>query len=85
MKATFEIDQDLYRAVKVEAALSDRSVRDVLEEALRSWLEQAEETEDRASAAAALAEYQRDGGAAAEAWFGRIAAETKSTYGSDQD
>ena len=85
MKATFEIDQDLYRAVKVEAARSDRSVRDVLEEALRSWLEQAEETEDRASAAAALAEYQRDGGAAAEAWFGRIAAETKSTYGSDQD
>jgi plasmid stability protein len=83
MKATFDIDQELYRAVKVEAARSDRSVRDVIEEALRAWLEGAEEAEDRASAADALAEYRRDGGAAAEAWFGQIAAETRTTYGSD--
>jgi plasmid stability protein len=83
MKATFDIDQELYRAVKVEAARADRSVRDVIEEALRAWLEGAEEAEDRASAADALAEYRRDGGAAAEAWFGQIAAETRTTYGSD--
>jgi plasmid stability protein len=83
MKATFELDPDLYRAVKVEAARADRSVRDVVEEALEAWLAGAEEAEDRASTAAALEEYARDGGASAEAWFARAAAETKATYGSD--
>jgi len=83
MKATFDIDPDLYRAVKVEAARSDRSVREVIEEALEAWLRHAEEAEDRASADAALAEYGRDGGEAAEAFFGRIAAETKAAYGRD--
>ena len=84
MKATFEIDAELYRAVKVEAARSDRSVRDVIEEALEAWLARAEEIEDRQSAEAAIAEYRRDGGEAAESWFERQAAETKATYGSDQ-
>ena len=83
MKATFDIDQELYRAIKVEAARSDRSVRDVVEEALGAWLARAEELEDRASATDALDEYRRDGGEAAEAWFGRLAAETKAEYGSD--
>lgn len=84
VKATFDIDQDLYRAVKVEAARSDRSVREVVEEALEAWLARAEEVEDRESAAAALEEYQRDGGESAEAWFGRVAAEAKATYGSGE-
>ncbi len=83
MKVTLDIDDALYRAVKVEAARSDRSVRDIAEEALTTWLEAAEEAEDRASAEAALAEYRRDGGAAAEAWFARLAAETKATYGGE--
>ena len=83
MKATFDIDQELYRAVKVEAARSDRSVREVVEEALRAWLERAEDAEDLESAEAALAEYRRDGGASAEAYFGRLAAETKAAYGTD--
>ncbi|MEA2673352.1 MAG: ParG [Chloroflexota bacterium] len=81
MKATFDVDDDLYRAVKVEAARSDRSVRDIVEEALEQWLTRAEEAEDRASAAIALEEYQRDGGAAADDWFARKAAETNATYG----
>lgn len=84
MKATFEIDQDLYRAIKVEAARSERSVREVVEEALEAWLARAEEAEDRASAAAALIEYQRDGGTAAEAWFAERAAETRATYAPDE-
>ena len=46
MKATFDLDDDLYRAVKVEAARSDRSVREVVEEALETWLARAEEAED---------------------------------------
>jgi plasmid stability protein len=81
MKATFDLDSDLYRAVRVEAARADRSVREVVEEALEAWLARAEEVEDRESARAALAEYERDGGASAEAWFGALAAETKATYG----
>jgi plasmid stability protein len=81
MKATFDLDTDLYRAVRVEAARSDRSVREVVEEALEAWLARAEEIEDRESATAALAEYERDGGESAEAWFGKLAAETKATYG----
>lgn len=83
MKATFDIDQDLYRAVKVEAARSDRSVREVVEEALEAWLARTEDLEDRESAAAALDEYRRDGGESAEAWFGRVAAETEAAYGGD--
>lgn len=84
MKATFDLDVEIYRAVKVEAARSDRSVRDVVQEALGAWLEHAEEIEDRESAAAALEEYKRDGGESAERWFERQAAETRATYGSDQ-
>lgn len=80
MKATFELDQDLYRALKVEAARADRSVREIVEEALEAWLARAEEAEDRDSAQAALDEYARDGGTSAESWFATAAAETKATY-----
>ena len=81
MKVTIDIDPDLYRAVKVEAARTDRSVREIVDEALGLWLDAAETEEDRASAEAALDEYRRDGGEAAEAFFGSLAAETKATYG----
>ena len=84
MKVTVDLDDDLYRAVKVEAARSDRSVRAILDEAIESWLAAAEEREDRDSAAAALAEYRRDGGTAAEDVFGTMAAETRATYGTDE-
>lgn len=81
MKVTIDLDTDLYRAVKVEAARTDRSVRDIVDEALETWLEAAEAREDRESAEAALAEYRRDGGEAAASFFGSLAAETKATYG----
>ncbi len=81
MKVTLDVDADLYRAAKVEAARADRTVREIVEEALEAWLSAAEEAEDRESAAAALEEYRRDGGESAEAWFGRQAAETRATYG----
>jgi plasmid stability protein len=83
VKATFQLDADLYRAVKVEAARADRSVRDVVEEALEAWLARAEDLEDRASAEAALKEYRRDGGTSADAWFKHMAAETKAAYRSE--
>jgi predicted transcriptional regulator len=85
MKVTIELGDELYRAVKVEAARSDRSVREIAEEALEAWLAAAEEAEDRASAEDALVEYRREGGVAAEEWFGSLAAETRATYGVDPD
>ena len=84
MKVTIDLDADRYRAIKVEAARTDRSVRDVVDEALEAWLETNETREDLASAQEALAEYRRDGGTAADAFFGRLAAETRSTYGQDE-
>jgi plasmid stability protein len=81
MKVTIDLDADVYRAVKVEAARTDRSIRDIVDEALEAWLEAEEAREDRGSADAALDEYRRDGGVAAEAFFGSLAAETRATYG----
>jgi plasmid stability protein len=84
MKVTIDLDTDIYRAVKVEAARTDRSVRDVVDEALAAWLEAVEDAEDKASASSALEEYRRDGGEAAEAFLGSLAAETKAAYGTDE-
>jgi len=84
VKVTIDLDPDLYRAIKVEAARSDRSVREVVDAALTAWLERLEDDEDRASAAEALEEYRRDGGEAAEAFLGRLAAEARATYSSDE-
>jgi plasmid stability protein len=85
MKVTIDLTAELYRAVKVEAARSDRSVRDIVDEALEAWLDAAETREDRASAEAALAEYRRDGGEVAESFFGSLAAETQARYGPDEE
>ena len=82
MKVTFDLDPDLYRTLKVEAARADRSVRDVVTDAITAWLERLEDEEDRASAASALEEYRRDGGLAAVEFFERAAAETRAEYGS---
>ena len=82
MKVTFDIDPDLYRSIKVEAARTDRNIRDVVAEALAGWLEQREDNEDRASAADALAEYEREGGTAAADFFEHLAAEARAEYGS---
>ncbi len=82
MKVTFDIDADLYRSLKVEAARADRSVRDVVADAIAAWLDGQEQAEDLASAADALAEYQRDGGTSASAYFEHLAAEARAEYGS---
>ena len=84
MKVTLDIgDEALYRAVKVEAARSDRTVRGIVAEALEQWLERLEDQEDRAAAEVAIAEYERDGGAVdAAGFFAARAAETRERYGS---
>ncbi len=84
MKVTIDLDPELYRAVKVEAARSDRSVRDIVDVALAAWLDAEESREDRASAVEALAEYRRDGGIAADEVFALLAAETQATYATDE-
>jgi hypothetical protein len=83
MKATIDLNPDLYRAIKVEAARIDRSVKDVVEEALERWLEALEDAEDIADSDAAMLEYERDGGIDAATVFARLAAEHKAAYGSD--
>jgi predicted transcriptional regulator len=84
MKATFDLDQDLYRAIKVEAARVDRSVKEVVEEALNAWLEALEDAEDIAAADLARAEYERGGGVSADEVFAKLAAEHKAAYGSTE-
>lgn len=85
MKATFDLNSELYRAIKVEAARSDRSVKDIVEEALERWIEAVEDAEDIAAADEAMAEYLRDGGGIeAGEFFRTLAAETKEAYGSDK-
>jgi len=82
MKVTIDLDPEVYRAVKVEAARADRSVREIVDRALVAWLERLEESEDVAAAAEALIEYERDGGVAADEFFRAHAAETRAVYGS---
>ncbi len=82
MKVTIDLDPELYRAVKVEAARAARSVREIVDDALAAWLERLENTEDAAAAAEALVEYGRDGGVAADEFFRAHAAETRAAYGS---
>ncbi len=84
MKVTVDLDPDLYRSLKVEAARTDRSVRDVVADAIALWLEREEEAEDRTSAEEAMAEYRRDGGTAAAAYFEHLAAEARAEYGTDR-
>lgn len=85
MKVTIDLDPELYRTVRVEAARADRSVREIVAEALAGWLERLEDAEDAAAAVEALAEYQRDGGVAADEFFRTHAAETRAAYGSPSE
>jgi hypothetical protein len=67
--------------VKVEAARGDRSLREIVEQSLAAWLERLEDAEGAAAAAEALAEYEREGGVAADEFFRAHAAETRAAYG----
>jgi predicted DNA-binding protein len=85
MKITVDLDLELYRAMKVEAARTDRTVRDVMAEALEAWLQRQEDAEDLALAQEALAEYEREGGISAAEYFEHLAAEARATYGAEAD
>jgi plasmid stability protein len=76
-------DDELYRRIRVHAAASGRQIRDIVEEALAAWLEQAEEAADVAASAAALEEYQALGGTEADAFFTHMINEGRVSYESD--
>lgn len=84
MKVTLDLPEDLYRAIKVEAARLDRTVRDIAEQALDEWLVRLEDAEDIAAAEEAEQEYAREGGISAEEFFRTVAAEVRAGYGSDR-
>ncbi len=81
MKVTVAFrDDSLYRAVRIRAAESGRQIRDVIEEALREWLERLEDAEDIEASDKAIAEYDAHGGEDAHAFFRRMVAEGRVTY-----
>jgi plasmid stability protein len=85
MKVTVALRDDaLYRAVRIRAVESGRQIRDVIEEALRDWLERQEDAEDVEAANEALAEYDAHGGEDADAFFRRMVAEGRLTYGAEE-
>ncbi len=84
MKVTIAFaDDELYRRVRVHAAASGRQIRDIVEEALAAWLEQAEEAEDVAASAEAVAEYEALGGTEADAFFAHMINEGRVSYEPD--
>lgn len=62
-KVTIVFDDDeLYTAIKVLAARRNRTLKELVTEALAAWLEAQEEAEDAILAREALAEYREKGG-----------------------
>lgn len=62
-------DDELYTAIKVEAARRNRPLKDLVAEALREWLEAQEDTELRAAIDSARAEWREQGGVEASEFF----------------
>ncbi len=77
-KMTVMLDDDLYTATKVEAARRNRTLKDVVAEALREWLEVQEDLELAPLIEEAMAEYREKGGIEAEEFFRQLKAERKS-------
>ena len=73
MTIVFDDDQ-LYTALKVEAVRTGRHAKDIVADAVREWLEAADDEELNAALELARAEWQQDGGAEAGAFFGGFGA-----------
>jgi len=67
-------DEELYTALKVEAARQGRHAKDIVADAVREWLEAREDEELRSELEEARAEWQRDGGVEATQFFRRLKA-----------
>lgn len=71
MTIIFE-DEELYTALKVEAARKGRYAKDIVAEAIREWLEAREDEDLRVGVAGARAEWEQQGGAEAGEFFRRM-------------
>ena len=72
MKATIDLDEQLYRRLKVEAARRGRTVRDLVAEGVRLVLDSPAAPEDRAGAARTRAEWRPE-------WLGSLARYARGT------
>ena len=80
MTVLFE-DEDLYIAVKVEAARRNRPLKDLVTEALREWLEDHEDADLLPVVDAARAEWAEKGGIEAAGFFRKLEDEDRSGPG----
>ena len=71
MTVIFE-DEELYTALKVEAARKGRHAKDIVAEAVREWLESKEDEELRAGLEDARDEWKRQGGVEAGQVFDEL-------------
>ena len=74
-KMTVVIDDDLYTAVKVEAARRNRPLKEIVSEALSEWLEVQEDLELGPIIEEARRELREEGGIEAKEFFRQLEAE----------
>ena len=67
-------DEELYTALKVEAARKGRHAKDIVADAVREWLEAREDEELRSELEESRAEWQREGGVEAGQYFRQLKA-----------
>lgn len=67
-------DEELYRALKVEAARRGCHAKDIVAQAVREWLEAREDEELRQGLEEARSEWQREGGIEAGEFFRKLEA-----------
>ena len=77
-KMTVLLNDELYTAVKVEAARRNRRLKDIVAEALHEWLEVQEDLELAPLLDEAMAEYEEKGGIELDEAFRQLDAERKS-------
>lgn len=68
MTVIFE-DEELYTALKVEAARKGRHAKDIIAEAVTEWLEAREDEELQVDLADARREWEQQGGVGADDFF----------------
>ena len=73
MTVVFE-DEELYTALKIEAARKGQAAEDIVAQAVREWLEAQEDEELRADVEEARQEWDRDGGREAGEFLAEVTA-----------
>ena len=71
-------DDELYTALKVEAARTGRHAKDIVAEAVREWLATQEDEQLLGDLEEARLEWQRRGGIEASEFFAELATDQKS-------